>query len=76
MGIASATLALTTPDDYCVIDFRGWRALFSEERKQFTEGQYLRYRAGVRCLADQLGWSVQDTDHALWDLDRSQSLSS
>ena len=34
MGIASATLALMTPDDYCVIDFRGWRALFSEERSR------------------------------------------
>lgn len=68
IGIASAILALMMPGDYCAIDFRGWRALFSQERKQFTDGQYLRYRAGVRCLARQLEWSVQDTDLALWEL--------
>ena len=68
IGIASAILALMMPGDYCAIDFRGWRALFSRERSQFTEGQYLQYRAGVRCLARQLGWSVQDTDLALWEL--------
>ena len=68
IGIASSILALMMPGDYCAIDFRGWRALFSEERRQFTERQYLRYRAGVRCLARQLGWSVQDTDLALWEL--------
>lgn len=68
IGIASAILALMMPGDYCAIDFRGWKALFSHERRQFTEGQYLQYRAGVRCLALQLGWSVQDTDLALWVL--------
>lgn len=68
IGIASAILALMMPGEYCAIDFRGWKALFSHERRQFTERQYLRYRAGVRCLARQLGWSVQDTDLALWEL--------
>ncbi|WP_420634936.1 hypothetical protein [Candidatus Palauibacter sp.] len=68
MGVASAILALTLPDEYCVIDFRGWWALFSEERTHFTEAQYLRYRAGVGCLARRLSWSVQDADHALWEL--------
>ena len=29
--VASAVLALTFPADHCVVDFRGWRALFGEE---------------------------------------------
>jgi len=68
--VASAVLALTFPDDYCVVDFRGWRALFGEERRAFTTAQYLAYRSAVDCLARLLGWSVQATDHALWELDR------
>ena len=68
--VASAVLALTFPDDYCVVDFRGWRALFGEDRRAFTTNQYLAYRAAVDCMAHLLDWSVQETDHALWELDR------
>ena len=76
MGVASAVLALTLPDHYCVIDFRGWRALFHpQERREFTKAHYLTYRAGVICLARQLDRSVQDVDHALWELDRHRQAS-
>lgn len=74
VGVASAVLALTFPDDYCVVDFRGWRALFGEDRRTFTTTQYLAYRAAVDCMAHLLDWSVQETDHALWELDRRQSV--
>ena len=72
--VASAVLALTFPDDYCVVDFRGWRALFGEDRRAFTTNQYLAYRAAVHCIAHMLDWSVQETDPALWELDRRQSV--
>lgn len=71
--VASAVLALTFPDDFCVIDYRGWRGLFGEDRRAFTTAQYLAYRAAVDCIANVLDWSVQETDHALWELDRRQS---
>jgi hypothetical protein len=70
--VASAALALTDPRRYCVIDFRGWRSVFGEDRKgkPFLIPDYLRYRAEVAKIAEQLGWSVQETDLAIWEYDR------
>src|SRR5439155_6424520 len=49
--VASAVLALTEPQQYCVVDFRGWRTVFGEERQSFSIADYLRYRAEVARLA-------------------------
>ena len=68
--MASAVLALTFPDDYRVAYFRGWRALFGEDRREFTTSQYLTYRAAADCVAHMLDWSVQERNHALWELGR------
>ncbi len=73
--VASAILALTCPEHYCVIDFRGWRALFGERRAAFSVGDYSRYRAEVARLAVKLGWPVQEVDLALWEYDRRLSKS-
>ncbi len=67
--VASAILALTEPDRYCVIDFRGWRAVFEENRNAFDVSRYLKYRSEVLILASQLGWPVQETDLAIWTYD-------
>lgn len=69
---ASAVLALTFPNHYCVVDFRGWRALFGEDQKNFSSSQYLTYLSAVRCIASKLGWSPQEADHALWGVDVEQ----
>ena len=37
IGIASAILALVDPEHYCVVDFRGWRAVFGEMRSYNTD---------------------------------------
>jgi len=71
--VASAILALTEPAHYCVIDFRGWRAVFGEMRNNFTIKDYLRYRTEVARFAAELGWSAQETDLAIWELDRRHS---
>jgi hypothetical protein len=69
--IASAILTVVYPDRYGVIDFRGWRQLFGEEQRVFSVADYVRYLARVRALAVQLpGWTVQETDEAIWDYDR------
>lgn len=68
MGVASTVLALAEPASYAVIDFRGWRALFGEERKTFTARQYNTYLRGVRELATQLSWQPQVVDWCLWNL--------
>ncbi len=67
-----ADLALTDPQRYCVIDFRGWRSVFGEARegKAFLIPDYLRYRTEVAKVAAELDWSVQEADLAIWEYDR------
>lgn len=71
--VASAVLALTEPQRYCVIDYRGWRAVFGEDRKSFSIRDYWRYRSEVAGIAADLGWPVQEADLAIWEYDRRQS---
>lgn len=71
--IASAVLALTDPDKYAVIDFRGWRQVFGKEKRAFSVTDYERYLAHVRALADRLGWPAQEVDLAIWEYDRRNS---
>lgn len=66
--VASAILALVESQRYCVIDFRGWAVLFESDQRQFSIEDYLHYSAEIRRLAEKLGWSVQETDMAVWHL--------
>jgi len=87
VGQASAILGLAFPDDYCVIDYRGWRQLFPDHTKtkksleqkngtpqvRFTISDYWQYIQKVKELARQLDWSVRKTDTAIWDYDREMN---
>jgi len=75
IGVASATLALTFPDDYAPIDKFNWSLLFNEERTTFTRAHYKRYLGEMRRLTRELNaeradderpWTVQNVDAALW----------
>lgn len=68
--VASAILALADPDRYCVLDSRGWKAVFGEERSAFDIPSYIRYLSEIRQLAQELGWSAQETDLAVWEYAR------
>ena len=68
--VASAILALVFPERYAVIDFRGWRQVFGEERTMFSVSDYRRYLREVQNLAQELGWPVQEVDLAIWEYDR------
>lgn len=70
--IASAVLALVYPTEYCVIDFRGWRQVFEQDRRQFTISDYKRYLVKVRELSRELQWPVQEVDLAVWEYDSRQ----
>jgi hypothetical protein len=70
MGVASAVLALVYPEDYAVIDFRGWRQLFGERKDKFNIGDYHRYLTETIDLAVRLGWYPQEVDLALWAYDQ------
>ncbi len=69
--VASAVLALVFPEKYAVIDFRGWRQVFGQERRTFLIADYKRYLREVRRLATELGWPVQEVDMAIWAYDRA-----
>ena len=71
--VASAVLALVFPEEYAVIDFRGWRQIFGEGETVFSIPKYKRYLREVRRLANELGWPVQEVDHAIWEYDRRNS---
>ena len=68
--VASAVLALVFPEKYAVIDFRGWRQIFEEEKTTFSIPDYKKYLREVRRLADELVWSVQEVDLAIWGYDQ------
>lgn len=70
VGVSSAVLALSEPEKYCVVDFRGWRRVFGEEKRWFTVEDYKQYRRRVAELAGALGWPVQEADLAIWEYDR------
>jgi hypothetical protein len=69
-GVASAILALSFPEKYCVIDYRGWRQVFDDEKTAFSFGEYNKYLGRVRILAKELGWTPQEVDLAIWEYDK------
>lgn len=68
--VASAILTLVFPEAYGVIDFRVWRQVFDDERSGFSIPDYQRYLNVIRSLAQELDWTVQEVDLAIWELDR------
>jgi hypothetical protein len=72
--VASAVLALVFPEQYAVIDFRGWRQVFGERRSDFSIADYRKYMREIRQLASELHWTPQEVDHAIWEHDRRSFL--
>jgi hypothetical protein len=73
IGVASAVLALTFPDEYAVIDYRGWRQVFQGDRTVFSVSDYRRYMNEIWRLAKELNWPVQEVEHAVWEYDKRHS---
>lgn len=48
---ASAVLALVFREKYAVIDFRGWRQIFDEDKTTFSISDYKRYLQEIKRLA-------------------------
>ena len=71
--VASAIVALCFPDQYAVIDFRGWRQVFGMEKRYFTLNDYKRYLKEIKRLAGELGWLPQEVDLAIWEYDYQTS---
>lgn len=80
MGVASAILALCSPEDYAPIDFRVWRQLFGEDLAMFELAEYRRYMARLRELVAELreidpegGWTVHLADCYSWERDKGEA---
>ncbi len=71
--VASAVLALVFPEEYAVIDFRGWRQVFDADQTTFFVSDYQKYMREIRRLAVELGWAAQEVDYAIWEYDRSNT---
>lgn len=71
--VASAILALTYPTRYAVIDFRVWRQVFEEERHSFSVPDYKRYLQKLQMMAQELSWTIQEVDQAIWEYDLRQN---
>jgi hypothetical protein len=68
--VASAILTLVQPEEYGVIDFRAWRQIFPGQKLDDSVSGYGRYMREIWRLADELGWSAQEVDQAIWEYDR------
>jgi hypothetical protein len=66
IGLASAILSLTWPDEYGIVDFRVWKVHYGVGKKNFTETDWLRYMGDVWKLSAQTGYPPQTIDYLLW----------
>jgi len=67
--VTSAILTLCYPDKYAVIDFRGWRQLFKNNRTYYSINDYLTYLDTIRNIAKNFDLSPQQVDIAIWQYD-------
>jgi len=64
-------MTLCFPDKYCVIDFRGWRQVYGEEKEyqNYSVKEYLDYWTKITSVAKKFGVTPQEVDMALWQFD-------
>ena len=62
IGVASAILALSLPDEYGVIDPRIWKEMYGQDKTGFSLSDYTMYLAHLLEGARQLGWIAEELD--------------
>ena len=73
--VASAILTLCYPEEYCVIDRRGWRQIFDNDKKKtyYTLKEYIKYMTIIKRTALEFGVTPQEIDMAIWQKDIEQN---
>ena len=66
IGVASAIFTLCYPREYAIIDFRNWKVLYGEDKRQFSQANYKKYLTDMRELAEKVDCEVQELDYLLW----------
>jgi thermostable 8-oxoguanine DNA glycosylase len=49
-----------------VIDFRNWKVLYGEDKRQFSQANYKKYLTDMREFAEKVDCEVQELDYLLW----------
>ena len=70
MGIASAILALTFPDEYGVIDDIVWKVIYGSKKESFWIANYRKYLEDLLSASSTLGWPPQEVDFFAWKMGR------
>ncbi|MGE3388237.1 MAG: hypothetical protein AB7K41_16030 [Bdellovibrionales bacterium] len=70
LPVATAILTVVDPEEYAIIDFRNWRQLYGEKRHAYSIKDYIAYLNKIKLCAKELGWTVQQVDAAIWELDK------
>jgi hypothetical protein len=66
--LASAVMAITEPQKYCIVDSVLWEFIFNEEKSSFTTNDYLKFHKVIIELSEKLDRDVQKTEFTLWKL--------
>lgn len=66
--LASAIMAITEPNKYCIIDSVLWEFIFHEDKNSFTTNDYLKFHKIILELSKKLDKDVQKTEFTLWKL--------
>jgi len=53
--LASAVMAITEPQKYCIVDSVLWEFIFNEEKSSFTTNDYLKFHKVIIELSEKLG---------------------
>jgi hypothetical protein len=68
MGIASAILALTFPDECGVIDDIIWKVIYGTKKESFWIADYRKYLGDLLEASQTLGWPPQEVDFFAWKM--------
>lgn len=73
MGIASAILALTFPDEYGVIDDIVWKVIYGTKKESFWIADYRKYLGDLLAATQELGWQPQEVDFFAWKIGQKKT---
>jgi thermostable 8-oxoguanine DNA glycosylase len=65
VAIASAMLTIIDPNQYGIIDFHAWHALYGEKKSLFSAEDYLKYLKDIKKIAEEEGVTPRDIDKGL-----------
>ncbi len=69
---ATAIMSFVDPTRYAILDFRAWRQIFGDSREPRSIAEYERLLPEIVRLAEELGWTIQNVDHAIWAKDAQE----